>query len=180
MQLTWKKNHVFQQSCFRVAWQCTVIPSPTAISREKTRCTATNHVSSCPLLLSKQCTLLRKCPFSTSVKAQCESKEWCVPQNSIARVRIPQLQLPAQSQNGIHRNSDILIVIFQVNGTCLHQKLDIQLRAEPVIPYLTQGPYTNLDREVVCGFVVCFFFKRCTNFYRRCRPESQWRAQNKI
>lgn len=104
------------------------------------------------LLLIKQCTLLRKCPFSTCVKVQCVSKECCGPQYFIAKMRIPQLQLPAQSQDGIHRNLNILIFIFQVNGICLHQKLGIQLWTEPANPRLTQESYKNLEREVVCVF----------------------------
>lgn len=102
-----------------------------------------------------------KHPFSTGVKVQCVSKEWCGPRYFIARIRIPQLQLPAQSQDGILRNSNILIFIFQVNGIYLHQKSGIQLRTEPANPHLTQESYKNLEREVVCccfWFLVGFFF----------------------
>lgn len=101
-----------------------------------------------------------KHPFSTGVKVQCVSKEWCGPRYFIARIRIPQLQLPAQSQDGILRNSNILIFIFQVNGIYLHQKSGIQLRTEPANPHLTQESYKNLEREVVVvfGFWLVFFF----------------------
>lgn len=144
----------FQQSCFWVPWLCIIITLPTAISREKIRCTATDHVSSFMFLLSKQCTLLRKCPFSTGVKVQYVSKEWRAPQYFTARIRIQQLQLPAQSQDGICRNSNIMIFIFQVNGICLHQKSGIQLWTEPAKPCLTQRILQKLGEG---GCLVCFF-----------------------
>lgn len=85
-----------------------------------------------------------------------------------ARIRKSQLQLSVQSQNGINGNSNILIFIFQVKGICLHEKMSIQLQTEPDNPQLTSKQKKKL---VEGGCVYLFgFFKRCSNFSRRCKP----------